>query len=340
MFSKKRTARTAVIAGSLAGLLALGGCASTGGGQSDGADGSDSSFPDRNIELVVAFGAGGAVDSGARLIAPVLERELGVTVEVVNVPGAGGQVGYTQLVNSAPDGYTIGTTGSPSVVVAPLDESRGATFTMESFQPLALHVIDPSAIAVAPDSPYETLDDLLEAAKENPGTINATTTGLGGGEHFFVAQIGNEFGAEFNPVHFSEGQASATTAFLGGHVEVYVGNASDMVDLVAQGKARVLGVAAEERSPAHPDVPTFTEEGYELNAGTVRGYSAPAGLPADVLEKLDAAFQAAINDPEVVEAMENLGLVTVYEDAAGYAEVWKEQHDLYSGVADLVIDSE
>ena len=339
MFKKTKAV---AIAGGLAALLALSACANTGGGDSNsgGDGGGESDFPNRKIDMIVSFGAGGAVDSAARLIAPVLERELGVTVEVTNVTGAGGQVGYTQLVNSKPDGYTVGTTGSPSVVVAPLDPSRGAVFDKDSFQPLAMQVIDPAAIAVAPDSPYETLEDLFDAARENPNSINATTTGLQTGEHFFVAQIGNEFDVHFNPVHFSEGQASATTAFLGGHVEVYIGNASDMSELEADGLARTLGVAAEERSDALPEVPTFAELGYDLNAGTVRGYSAPAGLPDDVLAKLDAAFDAAINDPEVVAAMENLGLTTTYENAEGYARVWQEQHDLFSAVLDLVLEAE
>lgn len=334
MFNRTRSAAVAV---GLVSLLALGACAPTGG--SSGGGGS-SDYPSRKIEMIVSFGAGGAVDSAARLIAPVLERELGVTVEVTNVTGAGGQVGYTRLAKAKPDGYTIGTTGSPSVVVAPLDPSRGATFTMDSFQPLALQVIDPAAVAVAPDSSYQTLDDLFAAARKNPGKINASTTGLQGGEHFVVAQMGDRFGAEFNPVHFSEGQAAATTAFLGGNVEVYVGNASDMVELQRQGQARVLGVAAEERSASLPEVPTFAEQGYEFSGGTVRGYSAPAGLPDNVQKKLDSAFKAAITDPDVVKAMKNLGLETTYEDAAGYAKVWKEQDKLFRSVLDLVLEAE
>jgi len=330
--------KTFMLAGTLAAAVALTSCAPTSGG--GGGDSGDSAFPERKIDLVVAFAPGGAVDSAARLLAPALERELGVTVEVTNVTGAGGQVGYTQLAKADPDGYTIGTTGSPSVVVAPLDPSRGATFTRESFQPLALQVIDSAAIAVSPDSPYQSLEELFDAAKTSPGKINATTTGLQGGEHFFLAQIGSELGFEFNPVHFSEGQSAAIAAFLGGHVDVYVGNASDMVELEAQGNARVLGVAGEERAAALPETPTFAELGFDLVAGTVRGYSAPAGLPKDVLKRWDAAFDAAINDPKVVESMENLGLTTTYADSAGYADVWGEQDELYRSVLDLVLEAE
>lgn len=327
-----KTKKLKLIATVLACAMALTGC-----GNSQGSSETGGEYPKRNIEMIVAFGAGGAVDTAARLVAPALERELGATVEVKNVPGAGGQTGYTELSRAKPDGYTIGTTGSPSVVVAPLDPSRGAVFNKDSFQPLAMQVTDPMAIAVKPDSKYNTLDDLLKDATANPGKINATSTGLGGGEHFFIKQLGHEFSAELNPVHLSEGQAAATSAFLGGHVEVYVGNVSDVTEMEKDGQARTLGVASEKRAETLPDVQTFAEAGYPINAGTVRGYSAPAGLPDEVLEKLDKAFDAAINNPEVVKSMENLGLHTDYQNSEGYAKVWQEQHDLYSSVIDLVI---
>ena len=336
----KKTRALALLGGATA-LLMLAGCANTGNTASTGdSEEAGSDFPNRKIDFIVAFSAGGAVDTAARLIAPVLEKELGVTVEVNNVTGAGGQVGYTQLTQADADGYTIGTTGSPSVVVSPLDPSRGAVYTIDSFQPLAMQVTDPAAIAVPVDSEYETLEDLFEDARANPGKINATTTGLQTGEHFVIAQIGEEFDVHLNPVHFSEGAAAATTAFLGNHVEVLVANVSDVKELEDNGNARILGVMNDDRHQSLPDAPTFAEQGYDMTTGTVRGYSAPAGLPDDVLETLNAAFEVAINDPEVVERMENLGLVTDYADAEGYAAVWQDQDALYRSVLDLVMNAE
>jgi tripartite-type tricarboxylate transporter receptor subunit TctC len=253
-----------------ASLIALTGCGANAGATN--AAGGDFPKKGKTIDLVVAFSSGGAVDTAARLIQPILEEELGTNVEVINKPGAGGQIGYTQLTSAAPDGYTIGATGSPSVVVSPLDPSRGAKYTRDSFQPLGRQVIDPTVIAVQPDSPYQTLKDLLDAAKANPKSMTASTTGLQTGEHFAMAQIQESTGSEFAPVHFSEGASQATTAFLGKHVDILVANVSDVVDLTKQGKARVLGVMTSERAPALPDVPTFKESGYDLEAGTTRGY--------------------------------------------------------------------
>ena len=135
-----------------ASLIALTGCGANAGASTTAAD----DFPKKgkSVDLVVAFASGGAVDTAARLVQPILEKELGTNVEVINKPGAGGQIGYTQLTSAKPDGYTIGATGSPSVVVSPLDPARGAKYTRDSFQPLGRQVIDPAVIAVQPDSPY------------------------------------------------------------------------------------------------------------------------------------------------------------------------------------------
>ncbi|WP_298590392.1 tripartite tricarboxylate transporter substrate binding protein [uncultured Kocuria sp.] len=325
--------RTVTASLTVLGLLAATGCSASNGSTAEGEDYPANGKP---VEMIVAFAPGGAVDTAARLVQPVLEEELGTNVEVINAPGAGGQIGYTQIANAAPDGYTIGATGSPSVVVSPLDPSRGASYTREDFQPLARQVVDPAVIAVQPDSPYQSLEELLEAAKENPESMTATTTGQQGGEHFALAQIAETADASFAPVHFSEGASQATTAFLGKHVDVLVANVSDVTDLVAQDKARVLGVMGEERAEALPEVPTFTEEGYEIVSATARGYSAPAGLPEPVAEKLEAALQAAIEDPEVVQKMEDLGLETSYLGAEEYEQFWAQQETDYKEVLPMV----
>jgi tripartite-type tricarboxylate transporter receptor subunit TctC len=327
--------RTRIVAAfAAAALIGLTGC----GANAGAANNTAGDFPKKgkSIELIVAFSSGGAVDTAARLVQPILEKELGTNVEVINKPGAGGQIGYTQLTSAKPDGYTIGATGSPSVVVSPLDPARGAKYTRASFQPLGRQVIDPTVIAVQPDSPFKTLKDLLDAAKAQPKSMTASTTGLQTGEHFALAQLQETTGAEFAPVHFSEGASQATTAFLGKHVDILVANVSDVTDLSKQGKARVLGVMTAERAPSLPDVPTFKESGYELEAGTVRGYSAPAGLPEAVATKLEAAIQKAIEDPTVVKKMADLGLQTSYLSGKDYGEFWASQEEDFKKVLPLV----
>jgi tripartite-type tricarboxylate transporter receptor subunit TctC len=288
------------------------------------------------ISLIVAFAPGGAQDTAARLVAPVLEKELGTNVEVLNKPGAGGQIGYTALTSAKPDGYTIGATGSPSVVVSPLDKSRGAKYTRESFQPLGMQVIDPALIGVAPDSPYNSLQDLIDAAKKTPDKITASTTGIQTGEHFAAVDIEQKTGAKFALVHFSEGSSQATPAFLGGHVQVFIGNVSDATDLVKQKKIKILGVMGEQRSQFLPDAPTLKEQGVDVISATARGYSAPAGLPAEVATKLEGALKKAIEDPAVASKMKDLGLQTNYLSAADYKAFWGKQEETVKSVLPLV----
>jgi tripartite-type tricarboxylate transporter receptor subunit TctC len=330
MSRKKMTAAIAATA-----LIALTGCGAN-ASANNAASGDDFPKKGKSIDIVVAFSSGGAVDTAARLIQPVLEKELGTNVEVINKPGAGGQIGYTALTSAKPDGYTIGATGSPSVVVSPLDPARGAKYTRASFQPLGRQVIDPTVIAVQPDSPYQTLKDLLDAEKATPKSLTASTTGIQTGEHFALAQIQEATGSEFAPVHFSEGASQATTAFLGKHVDVLVANVSDVNDLAKQGKARVLGVMSSERAPSLPDVATFKESGYDLVAGTARGYSAPAGLPDAVAKKLEAALEKAIEDPSVVQKMKDLGLETSYLSGGDYEKFWAGQEGDFKKALPLV----
>lgn len=312
--------------------------AACGPNNSESASGEAQNWPRKGkpISLIVAFAPGGAVDTAARLVAPVLEKELGTNVEVLNKPGAGGQIGYTALTSSKPDGYTFGATGSPSVVVSPLDKSRGAKYTRESFQPLGMQVIDPALIGVAPDSPYNSFQDLIEAAKQTPNKITASTTGIQTGEHFAAVDIEQKTGAKFALVHFSEGSSQATPAFLGGHVQVYIGNVSDATDLVKQKKLKVLGVMGEQRSPFLPDAPTLKEQGVDVIAATARGYSAPAGLPADVATKLEGALKKAIADPAVASKMKDLGLQVNYLSAADYTAFWGKQEETVKSVLPLV----
>ena len=311
--------RIAAAIGGTLSLAAASACAPTG----TAASGSDD-YPAKPIELVVGFDAGGPTDTGARLMAEQLEEKLDTTITVVNKPAANSQVAYTYLSRAEPDGYTMAATTFPSAIITVLDESRGAAYDRDSFAPIALQVVDPTAVAVAPDSEYDTPADLVNAAKENPGEIQATTTGVASNEHFALAQLQEETGAEIAPVHFADGSTDAITAFLGGNVEVMLGNVSDMQQLVDSGKAKVIGVMESERSPFLPDVPTFTESGYEVEISSSRGYAFPAGTPEEIVDEVSTAIGEIIEDPEFQQKMEDAGFAPRYMDAEEYAAYWEE----------------
>lgn len=283
-------------------------------------------FPQKGkaIQMLVGFAAGGSTDVGARLLASGMEKELGTSVMVVNKPGASGQIAYTALTQAKPDGYTIGNTNFPSSVVSYLDPARKATYTRKSFDLLALHVLDPALFAVKADSPFKTLKDVVAAAKANPKKVKVSTTGIQSDEAFAILQFQKMTGTHFAMVHFSQGVASAMTAFLGGKIDVLCANVGDLLAQFKSGEVRILGIMDDEPSPFYPGVPTFEKQGYKLHNSSSRGFSAPAGTPKPVVDILSGAIKRVIASEDHKKRMADMGLTLRYLDAAQYAQYWLE----------------
>ena len=283
-------------------------------------------FPQKGkaIQILLGFAAGGSSDVGARILASGLEKELGTPVLVVNKPGASSQIAYTALSQSKPDGYTIGNTNFPSAVVSYLDPARKATYTRESFSLLALHVIDPTLIAVKTNSPFKTLKDAVEAAKANPKKIRICTTGIQSDEAFGILQFQKMSGAQFAMVHFSQGGAPAMTAFLGGKIDLFCGNVGDLLSQVKSGEVRILGIMDHEASPFYPGVKTFEEQGYKLYGASSRGFAAPAGTPKEVINILSGAIKKVVSTEDHKKRMADMGLTIRYMDPVQYNKYWTE----------------
>jgi tripartite-type tricarboxylate transporter receptor subunit TctC len=282
-------------------------------------------FPAKNkaITLVVGFSAGGSSDAGARILAGGMEKVLGTKVEVLNKPGASGQIGYTMVAQSKPDGYTIGLASLPGIMVSIMDADRKAAYKKDDFQPIALQVLDAGVLAVKADSPYKTVKDLLDDAKARPKKITISTTGLQTGDHFTILQLQQLTGTQFAIVHF-DGAGTAMTALLGKKIDAYVGNVGDVLSQLKSGDIRVLGVMDSEESPFLPGVKTFEAQDINLLGGSWRGYLAPAGTPMEIVEKISAAIKTALETEEVKSAMAKLGLHIRYMDVKGYTKVWDD----------------
>jgi tripartite-type tricarboxylate transporter receptor subunit TctC len=286
----------------------------------------------KTITMIVGFSAGGSSDAGARILAGGMEKVLGTKVEVLNKPGASGQIGYTALARAKPDGYTIGLASLPGIMVSAMDADRKAVYTKDSFQPIALQVVDAGVVAVKADSPYKTLKDVIADAKARPKKVTISTTGLQTGDHFSVLQMQKLTDAQFAIVHF-DGASTAMTALLGKKIDVYSGNVGDILSQLKSGDIRVLGVMDKEENPFLPGVGTFTSQGYPLLGGSWRGYLAPAGTPAPVVKTLSDAIKAALESSEVKASLDKIGLNVRYMDASGYGAIWNE----YAGVVkDLI----
>jgi len=310
--------------GRIATILALAGLIWAGSAPAWAAD-----FPQKGktIQMFVGFAAGGSTDVASRILASGMEKELGTPVVVVNKPGASSQICYTALSQAKPDGYTIGNTSFPSLLVSYTDPVRKATYNRKSFSPLALHVIDPGLFAVKADSPFKTLKDLVDAARANPKKIRVTTTGIQSDDAFAVLQLQKITGAQFAMVHFAQGSAPGMTALLGGKIEVFGGNVGDLLSQLRSGEVRVLGIMDDKQSPFCPGVKTFEEQGYKLYSSALRGFSAPAGTPTEVLEVLSEAIKRVVATEDHKKRMVDMGLTLRYMDPARFAKIWGEYEE-------------
>lgn len=292
-------------------------------------------FPDKPINLIVSFAAGGGTDLGARVLASKVEEDLGVPVNVINKPGGGGWVGWADLVKAEPDGYTIGYLNTPNLITGYLNPELNRSETIESFDPIGNHITDAGVIAVkGDDKRFKTIEDVIEYAKSNETTT--TSTGLGSDDHIAALKINDEHGTKFKAVHtggFAENMANV----LGGHVDVFFANVGEVANEVDNGEIKILAVLSEERSAYLPDIPTLKEAGYgDIFSWSARGLAAPKGTDPEVLKVLEAAFEKGINNEEHKEKMDEMGLQIDYKNSADYGEMLKEEEKIVLDVEDLL----
>lgn len=283
-------------------------------------------YPSRPITLQVPWVAGGVTDIGARILAGMAEKKMGQPIVVINKAGAGSQVGLTELSRQKPDGYYLGFVVLPALNTIILNPERKATFDLDSFTPIINQVLDPGLIWVKADSPYKTLRDLIDDAKNHPGMIRACASGILGDDHLAILMIEEGAGVRFRTVHF-EGAAQQLTATLGGQVEVAFDNVGSVAPRIKAGELRGLAVMDPERSPFVPHVPTTVELGYtDAISSSTRGIMGPKGLPKLIIKKIQSAFMEAIKSPEHVEKMNKAGLAIKPMLGEEYAKYIRDIH--------------
>jgi tripartite-type tricarboxylate transporter receptor subunit TctC len=284
-------------------------------------------YPNRPLTIMVGFGAGGSSDVGVRLLAESLKKILGQPVLVENKAGAGGQVMWTDFKNNAkPDGYTLALINVPQLQTTVFDPARKAAFTMKDFQPVANHVQDPGAILVRSESPYKTFEDLISAAKQNPGQIKASTTGIGSDDHLAVLDVQRKANVRFNIVHLVD-TPTAMKNVLGGHTDANFDNVGGFLPTVKSGQGRMLVVFDDKRFPDAPDVPTMGEKGNPLVSSSTRGYVAPAGTPMEIVRYLEESIKKAMEDPDHVKRMRDAGLTLKFMGVEDYAKFLESQNE-------------
>ena len=284
-------------------------------------------FPNRPVQLMVAYPAGGGTDIAGRIVAAIAEKSLGQPIVVVNKGGAGGQVGWTELVRQKPDGYYIGFINLPATNTVILDPDRKAIFTEKDFSPIINQVLDPGVIWVRADSPYKTVHDLIDAAKKSPNTIRAATTGILSDDHLAILMTEEAApGAVFRLVHL-EGGAAQFKEIMAGNIDVAFDNVGGIMPRVKSGEVRALAVMDDVRSKFLPDVPTMKELGYPtVMSNSTRGIAGPKGMPEPIVSKLRDVLKKAMEDPEHVSKLENQGLAIKIMVGEEYAKYFADTH--------------
>lgn len=280
-----------------------------------------SNFPSRTIEVLVGFAAGGPVDTATRTIAPFLEKHLGdgASIAVINRPGAAGAVASIATSRANPDGHTLMMLSYPALVTAPFGQDE-APYSLDDFEFLGNVTSDPHNFFVAADSPYNSLDDLMEAARENPGEVTVAAAGVGGAAHLALMVFEGETGLSFNYIP-ADGGAGTLTQVLGGHVDAGITTLSALVPYVEEEQMRIIASFAMDRPAALPDATTAREQGVDVLWGALRGIAAPGPLPDDVRDKIAAAVEATMNDPEFIAIAERQGIPLFYADGATFKEI-------------------
>lgn len=253
-------------------------------------------YPEKPVEVIVAFQPGGGTDTAARTVFKFAEKYFGQSFAIINKPGASGEIGWTAIARSKPDGYTIGFINPPAFLMIPI-QRKGAKYKLDDFDLIANIVMDPGIIGVRPDSEFKTVKDFMDAAKKSSKSVSIAYSGPGTSEAMLLSRLEQQDSAELNKVPF-DGSAPGMVALMGKHVDAVAMNVSEAHTYVQDGNLRILGVGSPERDPAVPDVPTFKEEGYDYLQLSLRGVAAPKGFPAEALQAIEDALEKTMKDPE------------------------------------------
>jgi tripartite-type tricarboxylate transporter receptor subunit TctC len=274
-------------------------------------------FPERQVTLVIPFAAGGSTDVVGRIVAERMSAELGQQIVVQNVGGAGGSLGAQQVAQAEPDGYTILMGTVATHALNPLILKQKPYDPVADFAPVSLLVLVPNVLAVHPDVPAQTVQELIDLAKAEP--LAYASSGNGTPLHLSGELFKAMAGVEIDHIPY-KGSGPALTDVLGNQVPIIFDNRPSASGHISSGKLRALGVTTAERAPSFPDVPAIAETlpGYETYSWNA--LFAPAGTPPEAVEALAAAAQAAMADPAVVERMGEFSATIVASTPAELAD--------------------
>ncbi|HLH91508.1 MAG TPA: tripartite tricarboxylate transporter substrate binding protein [Xanthobacteraceae bacterium] len=288
-------------------------------------------YPVRPIHLIVPAAPGGPTDLPARLVAQILP-DLGQAAVVENRPGGGGVIGARSVAAATPDGYTLLVGNTSVLAVIPAVSASAGYDPAKNFAPVAKLSESYQILVVPAASPFRSLHDLVAFAKLHPGKLNVAHTGEGGLPHLTVKLLEARAGIDLVGVPYKSGGESVT-AVLGGQVDMTIEGITILLPLIRDGKLRALAVTSAERTPLAPDLPTMIEAGvpdYEVT--TFNGVVAPAGTPAAIVAKLNAAITAGLQTPDMQARLQKLGAISRPSSPAAFGAFIAAEHAKWSAL--------
>ena len=287
-------------------------------------------YPSRPVRLLVGFAPGGGTDVMARLLQPALSERLGQQIVIENRPGAATNIATEAVLNAAPDGYTLLTATLTNAGNATLYDNLKFNF-LQDIAAVAGIALDPFVLEVSPSLPVKTIPELIDYAKANPGKVNMGSGGIGSGNQLSGEMFKMMAGIDLVHVPY-RGAGPALVGLMGGQVQVMFAAISASLQYVRAGKLRALGIATKTHQAALPDVPTVAEfvPGYEASFWT--GIAAPKGTPPEIVDKLNKAVNAGLDDPNVKARFAEWGATALAGSPADFAKFVAEETEKWGKV--------
>lgn len=290
----------------------------------------EESYPSRPIRMIVPFPPGSTSDLAARAVAQAIQQPLQQPVIVENKPGANGAIGMSMVAKSKPDGYTI-VVGSISSTAVPAVMQRTPAFDLaRDFAPVAVIAGTPLLLVVRSDSPYQSLQELLQAARQAPGKL--TYSNSAGLFQLAMESLKMQAGVDISEIAY-KGPSDATNDLLAGRITVQPDSLGAARRFIDAGRTRPLAILSSERIASLPGVPTMQELGYkDFDFNGWIGILAPAGTPAAVVERLHAAIDKAIHQPDIQKVYAGSGMDAVTRNARQYQQLLQQEMDKYQKI--------
>lgn len=289
-------------------------------------------YPEKPVRWIIPGAAGGAADSIARVVANAVSQRWGQPIVIDNRPGATGLIANDAVAKAPPDGYTIGQANLSTFIVANLVAKRLPYKPAEDFTAIAALCTSPNLLSVTPGLPVKTVAELAQYAKAHPKEVFYGSSGSGSSLHVLTELFRTTAGIELTHVPYKSNPA-AEMDLASGQIQMMIGNITSMEPNVKAGRLRALAVTGPKRSPLLPNVPTIAEAGFPaVEMVTWGGVIGPAKMPAAVVEKIHAEFNAALSDSKVVKQLADIGCDAAPASQKNFNDLIKSENEKWGAV--------